>query len=450
MVIVLILFDFTPYYFIHYSDPQIGRNVYTVPYCSTAIHQIMEMTPAPAFVIITGDLGEDQYNQNNLLNQWHICDSLFDLLSMPKYYTPGNHDLGQANESCWNPTRIEFYRSFWGMDYYATIYDSSLFISLNSTLLDTYSGHSCYSYSLEQDSFLRATLTGAGNTYKHIFLFFHFPLYLSSPLEANSQNNVDRPRRDTLLKYLKDYNITGVFTGHLHYDLLNFYGPSLLMSGLATCETNISSCGYRVVKIYENGIETFVVYLTSPISSVSMSKIVQAQVQSETVYVNTPFSFSCSVDTLNYPQWQGSIKRWIFRTGDTLYLPSGSYTYSDTGHYQILCEVYKSPHYSALYRFQVYVVEPTTIKENADRVSTNSSFMIGTIGKYITIYSSVEQFCRLYAYSVDGRKFDIYSGILPVGRKKIFFLPSLRNGVYFVRVQTNTDVCRFIKFTYIR
>ncbi|MEO0206772.1 MAG: metallophosphoesterase [candidate division WOR-3 bacterium] len=449
MNMILLLINFTPYYFIHYSDPQIGRNAYTVPYCSIAVHQIMAMTPAPAFIIITGDMGEDPTNQNVILTQWRICDSLFDLLAVPKYFTPGNHDIGYANDSYWTPAMLAFYRNFWGMDYYATIYDSSLFVSLNSTLLDTYSGHPCYPYSLEQDSFLRATLTGSGNNYEHIFLFFHFPLYLSSPFEANSQNNVDRPRRDTLLRYLNDYNITAVFTGHLHYDLLNFYGPSLLMTALPTCETNINSCGYRVAKVYENGIETFVVYLNSPISSVSMSKIVQAQVQSETIYVNTPFSFNCIVDTINHPEWQGSTKRWIFRIGDTLYSPSGNYTYTDTGHYQILCEVYKSPHYSAIYRFRVYVTEPTNIKETCCCTSTNQVFITGTMGNHITVHSSVEQLCRLYGYSVDGRRFNIYRGILRNGYDKISMPASLGAGVYFIRVQSRgTD--KFHKFIFVR
>ncbi|MEO0166103.1 MAG: metallophosphoesterase [candidate division WOR-3 bacterium] len=448
MICFLLLIDFTPYYFIHYSDPQIGRNAYTVPHCSIAVSQIMAMTPVPSFIIITGDMGEDPTNQNVILNQWRICDSLFDLLAVPKYFTPGNHDIGYANDNYWTPAMLAFYRNFWGMDYYATIYDSSLFVSLNSTLLDTYSGHSCYPYSLEQDSFLRTILEGASNTYKHIFLFFHFPLYISSPTEANSQNNVDRPRRDTLLKYLRDYNITAVFTGHLHYDLLNFYGPSLLMTALPTCETNINSCGYRVVKVYENGIETFVVYLNSPISTVSMNKIVQAEVQSDTLYVNIPFPFSCFVDTMNYPQWQGAIKRWIFRTGDTLYLPSGSYTFSDTGHYQILCQVYKSPHYAAIYRFRVYVRSSVGCGEITPRGEVSAVEFCNTMGTKIVIFNkgSTQNF-RISVYSVAGQRFVIYNGRLGRGKNQLEFPAFLSPGVYFIRIQTR-DGDKFYKFIY--
>lgn len=444
MMLYIILFNFTPFYFIHYSDPQIGRNIYTVPHCSMAVHQIMAMEPQPAFIIVTGDMAEDPANQSNLLNQWRICDSLFDFLSISKYFTPGNRDIGYANDQYWTPARLELYRNFWGMDYYSVVYDSCIFINLNSTLLDTYSGHSCYPYSLQQDSFLRTTLLSASNSAYHIFLFHHFPLYLSSPTEPNSSNNVDRPRRDTLLKYLINYNIYGVFTGHLHYNLLNFYGPAMLMTALSTSETNINSCGYRVVKVYKNGIETFVIYLTAPMSSVSMIPIVQAQIQSETLYVNTPFSFSCVVDTINYPQWQGAIRRWIFRVGDTLYNSSGTFSYPDTGHYQILCQVYKSPHYSALYRFPVCVFSPTVTNEL--RNFSPVPFLYNTMGDNFSIYSPITRSCTIKCFSVDGRGFEIFSGILKEGINDFSFPPDFGTGVYFIRlmVSENAYIYKFI------
>ena len=252
----IFLITFTPFYFIHYSDPQIGRNAYTIPYCSLAVDQISQMRPAPDFIMVCGDLANDPTNQTTVMGQWRICDSLFDLLPVPKYYSSGNNDLGYANEGCWTPSQLALYRGFWGPDYYSLDRDSCHFICLNSTMLDTYSGHACYPYSLEQDSFLISDLAGiAAGEYRHVFLFFHFPLYVSSPTEANSGSNVDRPRRDTLLQDLINYGFTSVVTGHLHSDLMNFYGPSLLESGLATCETSMGSCGYRPFKVFKDGVE---------------------------------------------------------------------------------------------------------------------------------------------------------------------------------------------------
>ncbi len=215
---LLCILSFDPFYFIHYSDPQIGMSAAAQPNLATAVNQIDAMLPPAHFIIVAGDMGHNVENQVLVLEQWQICDSLFDLLSMPKYYIPGNHDVGYEDEACWTPDMLQFYRDFWGPDYYSFDTDSCHFIALNSTLLDTYNPHPCYSYSLEQDSFIRWDLQNIqSQEYKHLFFFFHFPLYILSPNDTNSHFVVDRPRRDTLLQYLIEENFTAVFTGHLHF-----------------------------------------------------------------------------------------------------------------------------------------------------------------------------------------------------------------------------------------
>ncbi|MEO0155745.1 MAG: hypothetical protein ABIL07_01345 [candidate division WOR-3 bacterium] len=71
------------------------------------------------------------------------------------------------------------------------------------------------------------------------------------------------------------------------------------------------------------------------------------------------------------------------------------------------------------------------------------------MGNLITIHSSVEQFCRLYGYSVDGRRFDIYSGILFGGDNKISIPASLGPGVYFICIQTPKSH-KVHKFVYLK
>ncbi len=363
-VIHYLLITFTPFYFIHYPDPQIGRNIYTIPYCSLAVYQISQLVPAPAFIIVPGDMANNETNQNLLLSQWHICDSIFDQLSIPKYYMPGNHDIGYATDTGWTIAKLMLYRNFWGADYYPFEYDSCLFINLNATLLDTYSGHQCYSYSLQQDSLLRNTLNSAPpGRYKHIFLAFHFPLYVASPYETNSPNNVDRPRRDTLLSYLTAYRITAVFTGHLHSNLMNFFGSSLLQTGPGTCETNINVCGYRPVKVFKNGIETYTIYLNVPVDSVPMMQIVTASVNPETTTTGYPVNFNCIVDSINFPQWKGLTYVWRFGNGQTAHQPNTVYAYPDTGHYNVSFTAYKNPDLCALYYFKVAVLSQQAISK---------------------------------------------------------------------------------------
>lgn len=439
--IIITLFAFNPFYFIHYSDPQIGRNAQTVPYCSLAVNQIGQMSPAPNFVLVCGDMADDPTNQSIVQSQWRICDSLFDLLPMPKYYAPGNNDLGYANEGCWTPSQLALYRGFWGPDYYAFSRDSCYFICLNSTLLDTYSGHACYSYSLEQDSFMRATFASIQpHEYKNLFLFFHFPLFIAYPTEDNSGSNVDRPRRDTILADLDEYRVTSVLTGHLHTDLMNFYRPSLLMSGLATCETSIGSCGYRAVKVFENGLETFVIWLQSPIDTLPMVNIVTPGVNLDTVHVGDTVSFSCVVDSNQFPDWRGLTYSWQFGDGQTSSSPETSYAYTDTGHYNVVFNAYKTPHLAALYHFKVVVEPDQSIVENInDHYKSPNFHVITSVVKDKFIYEITRKgSVSIDLYQANGRLILSQKlGILSPGRHHVNFGSPLSTGIYFVRLESN-------------
>ncbi len=452
-MLALFLFSFTPFYFIHYSDPQIGRNAYTVPYCSLAIAQISAMSPLPKFVIVCGDMGNNPESLPLVQQQWRICDSLFDLLpvSVNKYYAPGNNDVGYEDEGCWTPGQLLAYRGFWGPDYYSfnnAVADSCHFIALNSTLLDTYSGHACYDpYSLEQDSFLRADLAevaGSPGKYKHLFFFHHFPLYASSPGEGNSHSSVDRPRRDTLLLGLVKYDFTAVFAGHLHGDLQFLYGPSLLQTGLATCETNIGSCGYRVVKVFSNGIETFTVWLQSPLDTVPMVNIVSASVDPETLQAGETANFICVVDSFNFPDWRSLSYAWDFGDSSTSGQANAAHSYADTGHYRVVFRAYKSPRLCAQYKFNV-VVRSTQIVEQTDNrkpksvIRLNSASLIRS-HSYISfeLFESVHSLNAVLC-SPDGR---CVADLKPAGSDKnvlnLSMPTGLVPGIYFLLIKYRT------------
>jgi hypothetical protein len=453
---ILFLLTFNPFYFIHYSDPQIGRNAYTVPYCSLAIAQISAMSPLPRFVIVCGDMANNPENQTLVQQQWHTCDSLFDLLpvSVGKYYAPGNNDVGYEDEGCWTPGQLLLYRGFWGPDYYSfdnNSADSCHFIALNSTLLDTYSGHACYDpYSLEQDSFLRAdlaTVAGSLQKYKHLFFFHHFPLYVSSPGEGNSHSSVDRPRRDTLLLDLVDYDFSAVFAGHLHGDLQFLYGPSLLQTGLATCETNIGLCGYRVVKVFSNGIETFTVWLQSPLDTVPMVNIVSASVDPETLQAGETAYFNCLVDSFNFPDWRSLSYAWDFGDSSASGQANTTHIYADTGHYRVVFRAYNNPRLCAQYKFDI-VVRSTQIAENEAQTAVrdlnsviriySSSIIRPNSHLSFELHSSVHSLSAVL-YSADGR---CVTDLEPFGSNKCvqnLSMPAgLAPGIYFLLFKYQT------------
>ncbi len=432
MTALLFILCFNPFYFIHYSDPQIGENAVAQPNLETAVSQINDMNPSPQFVIVAGDMGNDPGNQPLVLEQWEVCDSLFDLLSMPKYYVPGNNDVGYEDEGCWTPGMLQYYRNFWGSDYYAFDADSCHFIGLNSTLLDTYSPHPCFPYSLEQDSFIRWDLQNIqGQEYKHLFFFFHFPLYLISPYEPNGHIGVDRPRRDTILQYLIAHDFTAVFTGHWHLDYMNFYWPSLLQTGIATCRVE-PPVGYRVVKVFDNGIETFTIYLQDPIDSLQMVHIVSSAVSHDTVEVNTAVSFTCVVDSVNFPNWNDLSYKWIFGDGDSSLSANTSHAFSDTGHYQVVFAAYELHDKCAIYRFDIVVEEATCVRENSFETVSDDRLRIHSYQGFIELQISEPGHVTLDLYGTDGSFVKrIVEQYLSRGRYYVELGRGVPSGVYF-------------------
>jgi hypothetical protein len=369
LAIVIIAFSgaalaFTPFYFIHWSDPQISLSSSApTTNMALAVSQINAMRPRAHFAIVCGDMSD---NQDNPPAEWNICDSLFDLLLMPKYVCPGNNDLGYPNEDDWTPTRLALYRSFWGPDYYSVTLDSCHFIALNSVLLNTFSPHACYPYSLEQDSFLRYDLLNApAGSYEHMFMFYHFPTFTTSWDEGNDvRNNICRPRRDTILAAIKEYKIPGMFAGHHHGDYLNFYDIALLQRGLTTNNGG----GYRAVKVFGDGYEMFTIPLSSPIDTVPLVKIVTIAASAETVMVGQPLDFTALVDTTHYPAWTGLGFRWFFGDGDSSNLRNPSHVYADTGHYTVHFRSYKIATLGAYYKLRIIVKPATYVSEHAEKV----------------------------------------------------------------------------------
>ena len=437
---IFFLFSFTNFYFIHMSDPQIGSVPEATTNLAQAVDQINQMAPLAHFVIVAGDLGNASADSDTVIlySQWMVCDSLLDNLTMPVYVVPGNHDIREPVRSY----RQAFYRNFWGMDYYSFNQDSCHFLALNSCLLDTYSP-----IALPQDSFIRADLDSIqSQKYYHKFYLFHYPLYLSSPTEPDSGVNVNQPRRDTILNDLVAYDFSGVWTGHLHEELTNLYGPAMLVTGTATSMmVNPEDCGYRVVKVFENGIETFPVAVLYPEDTLPLNKIVMVLASPETVQVSQPVNFTAQVDTLNYPAWHGLSYRWLFGDGDSSNIASPTHTYSDTGHFSVLFTAVRTPHLAALYRLNILVLDGSHISEEA--IASDNQFHVRIFSiQYNNIEleifmdktstESAHRAVKVTLYDVSGRVAigPVNKGLTP-GLNRIRLAKAMPVGVYFYRIE---------------
>jgi len=80
----------------------------------------------PEFVINVGDLIEGYSDQAAELNtEWNEADSLLNVLDMPFFKTPGNHDIA-------NKTAREVWLNRYGATYYYFIYKNVLFLVLDT------------------------------------------------------------------------------------------------------------------------------------------------------------------------------------------------------------------------------------------------------------------------------------------------------------------------------
>ncbi len=145
-----------------------------------------------------------------------------------------------------------------------------------------------------------------------------------------------------------------------------------MQTGVATCEAT-PPVGYRVVKVFDNGIETFTIYLPDPVDSVPLVNIVTAAVDPDTVGVNVPVSFTCVVDSANFPDWSGLSYKWKFGDGDSFTVPNSSHAYTDTGNYQVVFAAYKLHDKCALYRFNIVVKGGQYVQENTTKDFTSFS-----------------------------------------------------------------------------
>jgi 3',5'-cyclic AMP phosphodiesterase CpdA len=119
-----------PWYFIQLSDTHIvadtrqefhGVNTYAT--LSRAIAQVNDLDPPPAFVIITGDLINDDDPQS-----YGVLQQLTDQLRVPTYFTLGNHDLRQPfRQVCLGeqqPGTMPYYYTFDKAQYRFIVLDS--------------------------------------------------------------------------------------------------------------------------------------------------------------------------------------------------------------------------------------------------------------------------------------------------------------------------------------
>lgn len=183
----------------HEEDPHIEQSEALFNAAVDAINRIR-----PAFVVITGDMLDKWYSQQQRQAFKTIVERIDS--DIPVYYSPGNHDY-----KAHHPGTVSLYREYYGDDRFAFSYGGSYFLGFNSCLIKD----DMETQEAEQFRWIQKRLARHRRA-DHIFLFTHCSIIRESPDEKTNYFNFQEPYRSKYLQLCRDYGVDAVFTGHFH------------------------------------------------------------------------------------------------------------------------------------------------------------------------------------------------------------------------------------------
>lgn len=236
-----------PFFIVQMTDPQFGfldNNDFsgeTVLY-QKAVERINSIRPA--FVVITGDFVHDMSNQA----QWDEFDRITAKIdeSIPVWLSPGNHDIGQP------PVKddLEKYIIKYGYDRFFFRIRKSLFIGLNTCIIKS----GIDEPEQIQSDWLHQILEKGEKT-RHIILFGHYPFFIKNSDEPETYSNIGPESRGKYLSLFDKYNVTAVFSGHLHDNAESLSGKTqMIVTSAVGRPLGDAPSGLRIIKVYKDRI----------------------------------------------------------------------------------------------------------------------------------------------------------------------------------------------------
>lgn len=168
----------------------------------------------PRFVVHLGDLVHPVPELPTFAEAVALTKQVFQKHHNVMHVVPGNHDIGDKPNRMM-PAKsvrddwIAIYERNFGAGWSTFDQGGIRFVLINNPVLNSGS-----SIEKAQRAWLEQTLASAGS--RRIFLFMHYPLFLLSPSEPGTYDNIDEPARSDLLALIKAHNVEAVFAGHVH------------------------------------------------------------------------------------------------------------------------------------------------------------------------------------------------------------------------------------------
>jgi len=202
----------------------------------------------PDFVVICGDMVHNSNSDEQFQELIRISRLLNEDIKL--YWVAGNHDVGDK------PTRagLAQYKEQFGEYNYSFQEENCYFIVLNSSI--------CYDPGSVPDewdiliSFLEKELQLAASTQKrHKIIFMHHPLFLDDPNEGDNYFVIPSARRSKIIDLITEYDVSAVFTGHLHRNNYKKIGNTELVStGPVGFPLGEDPSGIRHVQVDDNSL----------------------------------------------------------------------------------------------------------------------------------------------------------------------------------------------------
>ncbi|MEN6308667.1 MAG: metallophosphoesterase [Anaerohalosphaeraceae bacterium] len=223
-------------------DTQLGFSEYEQDKASfrQAVRQINALRPD--LVVICGDM-VNTADDSSYTDFKEIAGGL----SMPYYYVPGNHDVG--NEP--TPSSLQTYRQRLGRDYFVVEHKGAAFIFVNTQLWK----NPVPDESEKQDAWLKESLQNASAKGQQLFIVGHCPLFCKRADELNEYMNLPKEKRAELLALFEQYKVSAVLGGHTHRLTVNQYNAIQMVNG-ETISKNLDNrpLGFRVWHVHNQAI----------------------------------------------------------------------------------------------------------------------------------------------------------------------------------------------------
>lgn len=196
------------------------------------VHPVPELATFPEAVALTKQVFRQHHNQMHVL--------------------PGNHDIGDKPSRVMpaksvRESWIKIHEDNYGPSWRSFDQGGVRFVLINNPLLNSGLPQEAAQY-----AWLEETLASAGG--QRIFMFMHYPLYLLSPDEPSTYDNIDDPARSRVLELIARHKVEAVFAGHVHNI---FYHRSAGTEFYVMMATSFVRQDYsemfRIEAVHENG-----------------------------------------------------------------------------------------------------------------------------------------------------------------------------------------------------